>query len=414
MDIIPALTLGLLVLLYFWTAYNIPIIAIGVRHMLRSNSKKKEEAEKKNVSLPTMSIVVPVKDEERVIERLLEALIRLDYPPQKKEIIIVEDASKDRTPEICRSYAERYPGAIKFFHREISRGKPSALNYGFKKAKGEIVAVFDADNVPEPDTLRKATKYFEDPSVAAVQGSTCIINAEENMITKIVSYEEAVWLKNYLQGKDVLKLFVPLTGSCQFIRRDIAEEVGLWDESCLAEDLEMSARITERGYSIRFAPDLISWQEAPSKLSHLIKQRIRWYRGYMEVAVKYGRFLKNLEKKTFDAEVTLMVPYVLAAFFLSSIMSLYFSVFPIYDSCLLVMTNVTFLLTTFTLLTAGIALIYATKPMRVKNILWLPFVYVYWSLQCVLTAYAFLQVIFRRPRRWMKTEKTGRCTRDVV
>jgi cellulose synthase/poly-beta-1,6-N-acetylglucosamine synthase-like glycosyltransferase len=382
--------------------------------MLRSNSKKKKAAEKKSISLPSMSIVVPVKDEEKVIERLLKALIRLDYPSKKKEIIIVEDASTDRTPEICRDYAERYLGTIKFFHREISRGKPSALNYGFKKAKGEIVAVFDADNVPESDTLIKATKYFEDPSVAAVQGLTCTINAEENMVTKIISYEEAVWLKNYLRGKDALKLFVPLTGSCQFIRRNIAEEVGFWDEGCLAEDLEMSARITEKGYSTRFAPDLISWQEAPSKLTHLIKQRVRWYRGYMEVAIKYGRFLKNLEKKTLDAEVTLMGPYVLSAFFLSFILSLYFSVFPIYDSFLLVMTEVTLLLTMFTLLTAGIALIYATKPMRVKNILWLPFIYVYWSLQCVLTTYALLQVIFRRPRRWTKTEKTGRSTKNII
>jgi cellulose synthase/poly-beta-1,6-N-acetylglucosamine synthase-like glycosyltransferase len=262
--------------------------------------------------------------------------------------------------------------------------------------------------------LIKATKYFEDPSVAAVQGLTCTINAEENMVTKIISYEEAVWLKNYLRGKDALKLFVPLTGSCQFIRRNIAEEVGFWDEGCLAEDLEMSARITEKGYSTRFAPDLISWQEAPSKLTHLIKQRVRWYRGYMEVAIKYGRFLKNLEKKTLDAEVTLMGPYVLSAFFLSFILSLYFSVFPIYDSFLLVMTEVTLLLTMFTLLTAGIALIYATKPMRVKNILWLPFIYVYWSLQCVLTTYALLQVIFRRPRRWTKTEKTGRSTKNIL
>ena len=410
MDSVSGLTFALLVLFYFWIAYNIPILAIGVRHIHLTESKKKAEV-RRSVNLPSMSIVVPVKDEEKVIERLLQALMKLNYPVGKLEVIIVEDASKDRTPVICRKYSRLYPGIVKYFHRKISKGKPSALNYGFKQANGKIVAVFDADNVPEPDTLVKAAGYFEDPSVAAVQGTTHAINADENMLTKVVSYEEAGWLKHYLQGKDALGLFVPLTGSCQFIRKDIAEEVGLWDEDCLAEDLEMSARITEKGYSIKFASDLISWQEAPSRLPHLIRQRLRWYRGYMDVAVKYGRFLRRLERKAFDAEITLMGPYVLAAFLLSHILSLYISVFPNHDPILLIATRITLLFTMFTLLIIGVALIYATRPMKIRNILWLPFIYAYLSLQCFLTAYAFLQIVFRRPRRWIKTEKTGEDTK---
>jgi len=344
----------------------------------------------------------------------LESLLKLDYPPEKKEIIIVEDASTDKTPEICRDYAKQYPEVIKFIHREISKGKPSALNCGFKHAKGEVVAVFDADNVPETDVLTKAAEYFEDPSVAAVQGTTCTINADQNMLTKFVSVEEAVWHKNFLQGKDALRLFVPLTGSCQFIRRDIAEEVGLWDEECLAEDLEMSAKITDHGYNIRYAPNVISWQEAPSTLSQHIKQRIRWFRGYMEVAVKYGRFLKKFEKKAFDAEITLIGPYVLASFLLSYGITIYSSLFPVYDPIFPSMTKITVLLTAFSLLIAGIAMLYATKPMKIKNVLWLPFIYVYWSLQCILTAYALVEIVFRRPKIWMKTTKTGECTKNVL
>jgi cellulose synthase/poly-beta-1,6-N-acetylglucosamine synthase-like glycosyltransferase len=87
------------------------------------------------------------------------------------------------------------------------------------------VAVFDADSVPEPDVLIKVAKYFDDPSVAAVQGTTPIFNADENMLTKFISCEKAVWLKIYLQGKDALDLFVPIAGSCQFIRRDVAAKV---------------------------------------------------------------------------------------------------------------------------------------------------------------------------------------------
>ena len=400
--------------MYFWVSYNTPIVAIGLKRMRDASLEVKKKKTEEHGELPSMSIVIPVKDEERVIERLLKALLKADYPPEKKEIIIVEDGSKDRTAEICRDYGERYPGLIKYFHRDMSNGKPSALNFGFEHATGEIVAIFDADNVPEPDVFMEVAKYFEDPSVAAVQGTTCIINAEENMLTKFVSYEEAAWLKTFLQGKDTLKLFVPLTGSCQFIRRETAEKVGLWDEDCLAEDLEMAARITEQGYKVRYAPDVVSWQEAPSKMSHLVKQRIRWFRGYMEVAIKYGRFLKHLETKKIDAEITLMGPFVVASFVFSNAFSMYISFFPVQDGIFVTLTKITMLLTACTLAVAGIALMYATKPLKAKNILWLPFMYLYWSLQCVLTSYAFLQIVFKRPRHWVKTEKTGRSTRNTT
>ncbi len=176
----------------------------------------------------------------------------------------------------------------------------------------------------------------------------------------------------------------------------------------------MSLRITEKGYGIKLAPELISWQEATSNLSQLIKQRLRWYRGYMEVAVKYGRFLKRLERKTFDAEVTMMGPYVLSFFFLSYIMSLYLSLFPIHDPILNVMAEGTLVSAIATILTLGVALIYVTKPVKIKNVIWLPFIYAYWNLQSILTATAFLQMILRLPRRWIKTEKTGRHTKNVT
>lgn len=414
MDLFGPLVTFLLSVLYVWVLYNTPILVMGVKQMCSLSSKRRNK-EMKRDSFPSVSIVVPVKDEEKVIGRLLKALSKLDYPQDKKEIIIVEDASKDKTAEICEEFAEQHPNAVRFYHRSISNGKPSALNFGFKHARNDIVAVFDADNVPEPDALLGAAKYFDDASVAAVQGTTSIMNADENMLTKFISYEEAVWLKNYLQGKDVLNLFVPLTGSCQFIRRETAEKVGSWDENSLAEDLEMSAKMTERGFKIRYAPDIISWQEATSSLTQLIRQRIRWFRGYMEVAVKYGRFLKRLEKRSLDAEVTLMGPFVLTLFLANYFISIATSVFLSHpDPVLVAMSRLTLLLTTVTLLIAGIALMYVTKPRRAKNLLWLPFIYAYWSLQSILTTYAFFQVIFRRPKSWVKTTKTGSCTKKDV
>lgn len=420
MDLIHLILLFFLLLVYGWILYNLPIFAVGVKCMRWKNSEESHNRSKKNMlkkkrNFPFISIIIPAKNEEKVIGRLLKALLKIKYPKDRMEIIIVEDGSNDRTPQICNKFVQEYPRLIKFFHRSTSNGKPSALNYGLKYAKGDLIAVFDADNVPQPDVLLKVVKYFDDPKVAAVQGTTCAINADQNMLTKLIAYEEALWLKNYIQGKDILNLFVPLTGSCQFIRRDIVEEINGWDERFLSEDVEMSARLTELGYKVRYAPDIISWQEAPSSIIQLIKQRIRWNRGFMEVAIKYGRLLKSFKKKTVDAEITLMGPYIQALFLINYVIWAYISMSQINLSSLIInMTTVTPLLTTITLLIAGIALTYITKPRSIKNILWLPFIQLYWLLECGLTFYALLQIILKRPSKWIKTTKTGECTEESV
>jgi cellulose synthase/poly-beta-1,6-N-acetylglucosamine synthase-like glycosyltransferase len=144
-------------------------------------------------------------------------------------------------------------------NKSPSNGKPSALNYGLEQAKGEIVAFFDADSVPASDALLNVSKYFENPNVAAVQGRTLSINPNENMLTRFISYEEAVWCEAYLQGKDALDLFVHLKGSCQFLRRDVLDQLKGFDENALSEDMELSARLTERGYKIRYASDVRCW-----------------------------------------------------------------------------------------------------------------------------------------------------------
>ncbi|MGQ9552156.1 MAG: glycosyltransferase, partial [Candidatus Bathycorpusculaceae bacterium] len=395
---------GILSVLYVWTLYNIPILAVGVRHLRRSGRKGRKASPSLVEGLPMVSIVVPVKDEERVIGRLLDALLRLDYPAEKREIIVVEDGSVDKTVEICGEYAGKHGGKIKLVRRLESDGKPSALNFGLKHARGEIVGVFDADNVPERDVLLRAVGFFEDPLVAAVQGRQCCINADENMLTKFVSYEEGVRYETYLRGKDALNLFVPLTGSCYFVRRRVLEEVGGWDDGCLSEDMELSARLTERGYRVRYASDVRSWQETPAHLTQFFTQRTRWFRGCMEVWLKYGKLVRRVDRRCIDAEVTLLGPFVFLPCLIGYLITVYSLLLPLQpDAVSTVLANVTSLFTVFLLSIAGVALIYASKPRRISNMLWLPFIYAYWIIQNFVALYALIQILLRRPRRWVKT-----------
>lgn len=217
------ISLFVFLILYAWTLYTTPILAVGLKHLLkrlrRGSSQIRKDGFLSKSNLPFVSIIVPVKDEEKVIARELEALMDLEYPKESSEIIIIEDGSKDKTFDICRKYADEHAGYVKLFHRKKSNGKPSALNYALGKARGEILAIFDADCVPESDALLRAVECFKDSSVAAVQGSSSSINANENMLTRLISYEEAVGVRMFALGRDALNLFVYLTGSCCFLRK---------------------------------------------------------------------------------------------------------------------------------------------------------------------------------------------------
>jgi cellulose synthase/poly-beta-1,6-N-acetylglucosamine synthase-like glycosyltransferase len=387
--------------------YNLPVLAAGVRDLRKSKKSGLREVGDRKAFLPFFSIVVPVKNERTVVGRILEALSQLSYPVDKFEIVVVDDGSDDGTVDICRNFAASHEN-MKLLQRNVPEGKASALNYGLAHSKGDIVAIFDADNVPAGDALSRAADYFRDPKVVAVQGRIHSINSHENMLTQFLAYEDAVWCEAFLRGKDALGLFVHLRGCCQFVRRGILEELGGFDQDTLAEDIEVSARLTERRYAIKYAADVRTWQESPSTLMGFLKQRTRWYRGHMEVALKYGRLLKHLDRRNIDVELTLLLPFLaIASLFLFMFASWgVFAALPfdaVLDTLMIFSTITTYIL----VFLAGFALIYYSKPKQVRNVLWLPFVFGYWCLQSFVAVYAGLLILLRRPRRWVKTEKSG-------
>jgi cellulose synthase/poly-beta-1,6-N-acetylglucosamine synthase-like glycosyltransferase len=388
----------------FWSLYNIPILVMGIRDFLRN--KKKSHAPQEASYLPSFSIVLPVKNEETVISSVLTELSKLNYPENKREIIIVEDGSTDKTLEICSSYAENHAG-FRVFHREFSNGKPSALNYGLSHATGEIVAVFDADSIPDSNALFTAAGHFRDKKVDAIQGKTLSGNSTKNMLTRFASYEETVWCEVYLRGKDLLNLFVHLKGNCEFIRREVLVSVKGFDENTLCEDMELSAKLLDNGYNIKYASDVVALQESPSTLKNLFRQRTRWLRGTMEVAFKYGRLMTKLNKKNFDAETTFFAPFLLIASllpYLGVLFSFLVVPFSLWWNILVLLATIS---TAVSLLVCGFALIIASKPRKVKSLLWVPFIYFYWSFQSLIALYALILIILRRPKKWNKTDKTG-------
>lgn len=405
------MTFAVLLLIFnIWSLYNIPVVVVGIKHLLRSGKKKSETLSMAEETLPAVSIVVPVKNEEKVVGRLLKALLNLKYPPSKMEIIVVNDESSDRTGEICNDYAKRC-AQIKVFNRPKSSTKAAALNFGVQHARGEIIATFDADSVPESDALLEAVKYFDDLQVGAVQGRISSINANENMLTKFLFYEGTVQYEAYMRGKDRLDLFVGLAGTCQFIRRSVLQELNGWNERNLSEDVELSLRLTERDYAIKYASEVRTWEESPNDIRGLVRQRARWYRGNITMGLKFGRLLKRLTRRRIDAEMTLFGTYLIVLCIVSYFMAVWSFLLPP-DYVLTLITRVTSFFTLAVLAFIGVALVCVTKPMKIWNLLWLPFIYAYWGFQSLIAIYAIIQIVFRRPGKWSKTTRSGIVTAE--
>jgi cellulose synthase/poly-beta-1,6-N-acetylglucosamine synthase-like glycosyltransferase len=403
MIVFDIISIVLLAILLFWTLYNGSIIYVGIRNKRKLTIFQSD----KSAELPKISLIIPTKNEETVIRRCLNSILNIDYPKDKMQIIVVDGKSEDNTLSICSEFSQKYPENIKIISEKTAKGKPGALNLALPYVKGELVGVFDADSLPEKDVLAKVASYFNDEKLKALQGRTTSLNEKNNALTRVIAIEERAWFQALMSGREKLQLFVPLTGSCQFVRTKVLEELGGWDENSLTEDVELALRLVERNHHIQYAPDVCSGQETPNNIGSLFKQRVRWYRGYMETAIKYGRLLDNVNKRTVDAEISMAGPFMMVVSLLSYINWFFVALFLSQSNPILDFTGLVIALTAVSLVSVGIGLTASEKPIKLRNLLWIPSIYVYWVIQMVIAGWAFLKLVFRRKRVWTKTVKKG-------
>jgi len=271
--------------------------------VLKNAQKPKRTAAVANASFqPLVSILIPARDEEKVIGRLLQRMTELTYPKDKTQIIVIDDCSTDETGNITEEYSKKY-SFIKIIHRDKKHGglgKASALNTSFKYAKGEIILCFDADYYPQRDIIEKLTREFVNPKVGAVQGRVVVLNEPQNMVTRLVALERIGGYRVDQEARDSLGLIAQFGGTVGGFKRSVLESLGGWDESILAEDTDLTFRVYLAGYKVRYVRDAECYEEAVDSWSAYKKQRYRWARGHMQCFFKHSIELlksKNLELK---------------------------------------------------------------------------------------------------------------------
>ena len=311
------------------------MLAYLVRHYIFTitvlrGAKRTRSPQNVNASAfePSVSILIPAHNEEKVIGRLLERVTELTYPKGKLQVIVIDDASSDSTGEIADDYARKY-SHIDVIHREKGRGgrgKAAACNEGFSKSSGEIVLCFDADYYPTRDIVEKLAGTFVDPKVGAVQGRVVVLNEPENIVTRLVALERIGGYRVDQEARDSLKLIAQYGGTVGGFRSSLLRSLGGWDESILAEDTDLTLSVYLAGYKVRYIVDAECYEEAVDSWKAYRRQRYRWAKGHMQCFFKHiwsvlGSKKLSLREKV-DALLLLNVYFMPIVAFLSMITGL--------------------------------------------------------------------------------------------
>jgi len=275
---------------------------------------EQREIDSKEIKFVPVSIMIPAHNEGLVIDRTLDRISKLEYPRELLEIVVVNDASSDDTAQITQKRAARDP-RIKLLNLqgESGHGKAYALNAGLKKCSHDIVAIYDADNNPQPDSIRILVSHLQrDDSLAAVIGKFRTINRTKNWLTRFINIETMAFQWILQAGRFQASKVTILPGTNYIIKKSVLEECGGWDEKAITEDSEISVRIYQLGYKIKFVPLSVTWEQEPEKLSTWVRQRTRWVRGNNYVLKKFApETLKFKSKFLFMEFIYLFALYYL-------------------------------------------------------------------------------------------------------
>lgn len=249
--------------------------------------------DKKLVTLPLVSVVIPAYNEEESIKESIKSVLKLDYPREKLEIVVVNDGSTDLTEEKAEQVIKENQNFNIFLINKKNGGKGSALNAGLKVIKGEYFVCLDADSFVQNNALKKLLPHFDRPDVAAVLPALKVAQKNSNLFQKMQHYEYIInmFYKELMSKLDCIRV---TPGPFSVYKTSILKKVGGFDEDRnLTEDLEMALRLQSHHYKLVQVLNTHVITLAPRTFKGIYKQRNRWYKGSVLNTLKYKRMLLN-------------------------------------------------------------------------------------------------------------------------
>ncbi|HJZ05676.1 hypothetical protein A2634_05175 [Candidatus Amesbacteria bacterium RIFCSPHIGHO2_01_FULL_48_32] len=249
--------------------------------------------------LPVYTILCPLYHEARVLPQFVENISQLDWPKDKLEVLLLLEEDDHQTREAAKNLA-----LPDYFHVVVvphsnPKTKPKACNYGLSRATGEYIVIYDAEDRPEPDQLKKAYFTFTHrvpPQTACLQAKLNYYNPHHNLLTRLFTTEYSLWFDVVLPGLQSLGTTIPLGGTSNHFRTTILKSLHGWDAFNVTEDCDLGARLFKEGYTTAII-DSTTLEEANSDLGNWLRQRSRWIKGYLQTFFVHNRhplrFLKS-------------------------------------------------------------------------------------------------------------------------
>lgn len=240
--------------------------------------------------LPIYTVLVPMFREPEVLPILTNALRNLDYPLAKLDIKIVLEEGDTETITAAQNLGLENVFEIIRVPASHPQTKPKACNYALRYARGEYLVIFDAEDKPEPDQLKKVLAAFRQSpdNTACVQCRLNYYNARENWLTRMFTLDYSLWFDLMLPGLERLGIPIPLGGTSNHFRLDVLRELHAWDPFNVTEDADLGIRLTQKGYRVHVI-DSTTYEEANVSIPNWIRQRSRWIKGYMQTFLVHTR-----------------------------------------------------------------------------------------------------------------------------
>ena len=281
----------ILINLYFFALLIIGLFSLEAAYLVYRYLKNQKQ---KNLPfdekfLPAVTVQLPIYNELFVAKRLIQSVSQLDYPADKLQIQVLDD-STDETLDICLEQVRilKEQGLnIQYIHRKDRTGfKAGALKHGLESANGELVAIFDADFMPDPDFLKKTVPYFIDEKIGMVQTRWEHLNEDFSLLTKAQAFGLAGHFVIEQTGRNTSGYFINFNGTAGVWRKICIEDAGNWQADTLTEDLDLSYRAQLKGWKFLFLNDVSTPSELPAEVNALKSQQFRWTKGAVETAIK--------------------------------------------------------------------------------------------------------------------------------
>ncbi|MGC5257454.1 glycosyltransferase [Gordonia sp. DT218] len=243
-----------------------------------------------DADLPPYTVLVPAYGEPEVVGDLIGAMESLEYPHDKLQVLLLLEEDDEPTIAAARDVGDNEMVTVVLVPPAQPRTKPKACNYGLHFATGDIVTIYDAEDLPDPLQLRRAVAAFRasDDTVVCVQGKLNFHNSRDNILTEWFTADYGIWFSYLLPGLMVSRAPIPLGGTSNHFLRDVLDDIGAWDPFNVTEDADLGVRIAGRGYRTAVL-DSLTLEEANVDPINWVRQRSRWYKGYMQTWLVHMR-----------------------------------------------------------------------------------------------------------------------------